>query len=113
MTEKRTEKRLALIIASYDYQDDSLQQLVAPAQDAEGLAQVLKDATIGDFETKVLINRPSHEVRFEIESFFTGRKRTDLLLLYFSGHGVNDDDGCLYLATTDTREQRLTNLWRQ
>jgi uncharacterized caspase-like protein len=42
-------------------------------------------------------------VRREIETFFANRKRDDLLLLYFSGHGVKDDDGRLYLATTDTQ----------
>ena len=106
MTEKRAPKRLALIIASYEYQDDSLRQLVAPAQDAEALARVLKDPDIGGFdEVKVLTNRPSHEVRVEIASFFADRKRDDLLLLYFSGHGVKDDDGQLYLATTDTQRQ--------
>jgi hypothetical protein len=36
-------QRLALIVASYEYQDDSLRQLVAPAQDAEALAQVLEE----------------------------------------------------------------------
>ncbi len=95
--------RLALVVASSQFTDQTLQQLVAPGQDAADLARVLEDVTIGGFEVKVLINRPSHEVRREIEAFFAGRKRNDLLLLYFSGHGVKDDDGRLYLATTDTR----------
>jgi hypothetical protein len=95
--------RLALIVASSKFADATLRQLVAPGQDATGLARVLADALIGGFEVKVLINRPSHEVRREIETFFAGRKRDDLLLLYFSGHGVKDDDGRLYLATTDTQ----------
>ena len=56
-----------------------------------------------EMAVKRLINRPSHEVRREIETFFAGRKRNDLLLLYFSGHGVKDDDGRLYLTTTDTQ----------
>ena len=108
MAEKQTGKRLALIVASYEFQDDTLQQLVAPAQDAEALARVLGDGAIGGFEqVKVLTNRPSHEVRFEIASFFADRGRNDLLLLYFSGHGVKDDDGRLYLATTDTRRKLL------
>lgn len=108
MTVERTSKRLALIIASYEYQDESLRQLVAPAQDAEALARVLQDPDIGGFdEVKVLTNCPSHEVRVEIASFFADRKRDDLLLLYFSGHGVKDDDGRLYLATTDTQRKLL------
>jgi hypothetical protein len=100
-------RRLALVVASSQFSDKTLQQLVAPGQDAADLAGVLADGTIGGFEVKKLINRPSHEVRREIEVFFTGRKRNDLLLLYFSGHGVKDDDGRLYLATTDTERGLL------
>ena len=96
-------RRLALIVASSKFTDKTLQQLVAPGQDAADLARVLEDAAIGGFEVKRLINHPSHEVRREIEAFFANRKRDDLLLLYFSGHGVKDDDGRLYLATTDTQ----------
>ncbi|MCP4541180.1 MAG: SUMF1/EgtB/PvdO family nonheme iron enzyme [Chloroflexi bacterium] len=102
MTEKHASKRLALIIASYKYQDDSLRQLVAPAQDAEALAQVLQDPDVGDFQVQTLLNKPSHEVNRAIEAFFINRKRDDLLLLYFSGHGIKDDWGRLYFATTDT-----------
>ncbi len=96
-------QRLALIIASSQFTDQTLQQLVAPGQDAADLARVLDSDAVGGFKTKVLVDRPSHEVRREIEAFFAGRKRDDLLLLYFSGHGVKDDDGRLYLATTDTQ----------
>jgi len=100
-------RRLALIVASSQFSDKTLQQLVAPGQDAADLARVLADATIGGFAVKKLINRPSHEVRREIAVFFANRKRNDLLLLYFSGHGVKDDDGRLYLATTDTERGLL------
>ena len=100
-------RRLALIVASSQFSDKALQQLVTPGHDAADLARVLADATIGGFEVKKLINRPSHEVRREIAVFFANRKRNDLLLLYFSGHGVKDDDGRLYLATTDTERGLL------
>ena len=59
MTKKPSEKRLALIIASYEYQDPDLQQLVAPAQDAEALARVLQDPDIGGFEVQTLLNEPA------------------------------------------------------
>lgn len=95
-------RRLALIVASSHYTDKTLQQLLAPGQDAAALARVLADPAIGQFETKQLIDRPSHEVRREIESFFANRKRDDLVLVYFSGHGIKSDDGRLYLATIDT-----------
>lgn len=101
------EKRFALIISSYQYEDPDLKQLVAPAQDAEALAHVLSDPNIGDFDVKTILNEPSHKVSREIEAFFIDRKRGDLLLLYFSGHGIKDEEGHLYFATTDTNRRLL------
>jgi hypothetical protein len=41
-----------------------------PGQDADDLARLLADAAVGGFETKVLVNCPSHEVRRGIELLF-------------------------------------------
>ncbi|MHC4616926.1 MAG: caspase family protein [Planctomycetota bacterium] len=101
-----SEKRFALILASAQYKDKGLHQLVTPAQDAEALARVLEDPSIGGFEVQVLSDRPSHTVRKTIDGFFIDRRPDDLLLLYFSGHGIKDLNGQLYLATIDT-ERRL------
>jgi formylglycine-generating enzyme required for sulfatase activity len=102
-----TEKRFALIIASYEYEDTDLRQLVAPAQDAEALTRVLADPAIGNFEVQTLVNEPSYKVNPAIETFFADRKRDDLILLYFSGHGIKDEEGRLYLTTRDTRRKML------
>ena len=99
--------RKALIIASYRYQDAGLQKLVAPAQDAKALARVLKDPAIGGFEVQSLLNEPLQKVNPAIEIFFAESKRDDLLLLYFSGHGIKDRNGLLYFATSDTRFKTL------
>jgi formylglycine-generating enzyme required for sulfatase activity len=102
-----TEKRCALIIASYEYEDTDLRQLVAPAQDAEALAHVLADPAIGGFEVQTLLNELSYQVNRAIETFFADRRRDDLILLYFSGHGIKDEEGRLYLTTRDTRRKML------
>jgi tetratricopeptide (TPR) repeat protein len=39
-----------------------------------------------------------------IETLFSGRTKDDLVLLFFSGHGVKDDQGKLHLATRITRK---------
>jgi uncharacterized caspase-like protein len=100
-------QRQALVIASSEYSDPTLQQLVTPGQDAGDLARVLGDPNLGGFHVQTLINRPSYEIRQEIELFFSSRKKDDLLLLYFSGHGIKDDGGQLYLAAVDTRRTLL------
>ena len=71
------------------------------------LALVLRDPSIGDFQVETLLNEPSFKVNQTIESFFADRKRDDLLLLYFSGHGLKDDEGRLYFATPNTLRKRL------
>lgn len=97
------ESRSALIVAIHDYDDVGLTRLKAPAQDAEALSEVLADPDIGGFEVRTVINQPAHVVNVEVAAFFANRKPDELLLLHFSCHGVKDDSGELYFATTDTR----------
>ena len=94
--------RSALVVASFDYHDSGLRQLRAPSRDAEALTRVLGDAEIGGFDVDVSVNEPQHVVRRKISMFFAERGLDDLLLLHFSCHGLKDDDGTLYFATTDT-----------
>ena len=100
-------KRSALIVANYDYEDPGLQLLRAPARDAEALARVLRDPEIGGFEVRTVLNQPAHVANLAVEEFFAERHPDDLLVLHFSGHGVKDDSGELYFATTDTQLRRL------
>jgi Caspase domain len=100
-------RRLALLVATYRYQDAGLRQLTAPGHDAEALAEVLRDPEIAGFDVTILINKPHHVVGDAIGEFYHDRRRDDLTLLYFTGHGLKDDHGRLYLAMTDTKRDRL------
>jgi len=102
-----SERRFALIIANDQYDDEGLSELQAPQLDANALAKVLSDPETCNFYVQILINRRAHRVNQVIEAFFEDRNRDDLLLLYFSGHGVKDEDGKLYFATPDTKRNRL------
>ena len=99
--------REALIVASARYSDPVLQQLQAPAGDAHHLSAVLSKPDIGNFQVKELIDQPSYEVSAAIEEFFANRQPDDLVLLYFSGHGIKDEDGRLFFATSNTKRSRL------
>src|SRR5687768_16353302 len=55
----------------------------------------------------MLVNKPHYEVGEAIADFYGGARRDDLTLLYFTGHGVKDDEGRLYLAMTNTRRAAL------
>ena len=101
------ENKFALIIANDQYEDENLSQLQAPKFDAYALAEVLGDPETSKFYVQLAVNKKSHTVNQLIEDFFDKRNRDDLLLLYFSGHGVKDEDGKLYFATPNTKRDRL------
>ena len=103
-----TGRKLALIIGNGEYEDSGLAQLVTPDADAAELAEVLHDPAIGSFdEVTPLINQPVAAVQRAISRFYADKQRDDVLLLYFSGHGVLDDRGQLYLAVKDTERHLL------
>jgi formylglycine-generating enzyme required for sulfatase activity/uncharacterized caspase-like protein len=95
--------KFALVIANTEYQDRSFAKLTAPGKDAEEFAQVLQDSELAAFdEVQVLLNEGEGKTRRSIARFFAERKAADLLLLYFSGHGVRNEQGQLFLAANDT-----------
>jgi len=96
--------RLALIIANSEFDDPKLSQLRTPSRDAEALTEVLRDPAIGAFDdVDLLVNETGASVRQKIGRLYHRRKKDDLLLLYYSGHGIKDEySGELYLATQDT-----------
>jgi hypothetical protein len=100
-------RRRALVVATYEYGDGGLRRLAAPAHDAESFADVLKDEAIAGFDVTMLVNQPHYVVGEAIADFYGDAGREDLTLLYFSGHGVKDDEGRLYLAMTNTRREAL------
>jgi hypothetical protein len=96
--------KYALIIGNNKYNDSKLAQLKTPAADSQALAKILEDESIGSFdEVTPLVNQTESRVRRAISAFLTDKKPDDLVLLYFSGHGVLDDRGRLYLALKDTQ----------
>ena len=63
-------RRLALLVATASYGDAGLAALRAPTSDVRSLAEVLRDDAIGGFEVRELIDRPTEELKKEIEAFF-------------------------------------------
>ncbi len=100
-------RKLALLLGNSTY-GPGLPPLEKPDADIAALAKVLADPAIGGFdEVKPLLDANSAAARREVARFFSGRSPDDLLLLYFSGHGLRDDRGGLYLAAPDTETDLL------
>jgi tetratricopeptide (TPR) repeat protein len=100
------DRRFALLIGNGTY--DHLGDLHGPKHDVEQLRRVLEDPNIGAFESVTpLCDQPADSVRQRIEGFFADKKRDDLLLIYFSGHGLVTGSGRLYLAVKNTNRDLL------
>jgi len=96
-------RRFALVIGNSRYDDPHLGRLKAPSVDVDALERVLKSPAIGQFDEVIALrNEGCAEVRKAVARFYDQRQRDDLLFLYFSGHGVKDEQGHLYLALRDT-----------
>ena len=102
------QRKLGLVIGNSAYRDSTLSRLATPDVDVGDLADILLDPDIGGFDdVNVLVNASSHIIRRAISNFFAVKDREDLLLFYFSGHGVLDLQGQLFLAVKDTERQLL------
>ena len=89
------------------YEQGALQNLRAPAADAEALGRVLGDPQIGDFAVQVVRNEPAHIIQAHIEEVFSECRPDDVLLLHFSGHGLKSESGELFFAASNSRPNRL------
>ena len=97
----------ALLIGVGQYPTHALPPLPAAVNDAKALGAVLRHPEMGGFPDAnvILLEDPDRQaMETAIEELFSGRAKDDLALLYFSGHGLKDDAGRLYLATGSTRK---------
>jgi formylglycine-generating enzyme required for sulfatase activity len=98
-------KKYALVIGNNQHHDLNWHDLKTPECDAEAMAAVLKDPTIGGFDRVTpLLNASVAEMRREIYQLFApnSHQPDDLLLLYFSGHGELDSHNRLYFIAKET-----------
>ncbi|MEU4801398.1 TCP-1/cpn60 chaperonin family protein [Actinosynnema sp. NPDC023587] len=99
--------RYALLVATGEYQDVGLSRLRAPAQDVERLAALLEDPDVGGFtEVRVLRDAADDEIRRGVEDVLAARSPDDLVLVYFSCHGLTTPTRRLYFAAANTVRDR-------
>lgn len=99
-------KKVALLIGVSEY-EPGLTPLPSALKDIEALQQVLVHPDMGDFaetDITVLRNPQQYDMQLAVYNLFTGRQKDDLVLLFFSGHGIKDDQGRLFLSTRQTRK---------
>lgn len=102
-------RRLALIVGIGRYQ--AFSQLPTALRDAETMAHVLKQVA-GFDEVLTLIDPDAGQLAEASEYLFAEKEPDDLLLFYFSGHGIKDERGMLHLAVPRTRKHASGELVR-
>ena len=100
-------EKYAILIACDKYSDPDLKQLKAPSQDTQTLSKLLEDARIGNFTATSLVNQPHFIVNQKIEEILLGTTYDDMILIYFSCHGIKDINGHLHYAMTNTNKEQL------
>jgi hypothetical protein len=104
--------KVALLVGVSQY-GPGFNQLPAAAKDVEAMQRVLLHPDMGDFEqVQSLIDPDPQEMGTAIEKLYGDGRRDDLLVLFFSGHGIKDESGNLYLATRATRKNERGGLIR-
>jgi hypothetical protein len=101
----------ALLIGNSTFDlDASLNPLNAPTKDVARLHRALVDGDTGLFDdenVRLVTERRHDEIMDELDDFFRSGQRDDLMLFYYSGHGLLDEHNHLYLCGRDTRSDRL------
>lgn len=97
--------KVALLVGVSDY-GSGLTPLPGAVKDVEALQRVLQHPEISGFDdVKTLINPEPLVMQEAIQTLFTdNRTKDDLVLFFFSGHGIKDQRGELYFATRITHK---------
>jgi len=106
-------KRYAIIIGINDYNDTAISDLSKARNDAKAIGKILTD--IGQFDQVFVMTddvdpRDDSEhlyptklkIEEKVESVVRFANKEDLVVFYFSGHGISDYDENGYLVTVDT-----------
>ncbi len=100
-------KKVALLIGISEY-GEGIPLLKAPPNDVVAIQRVLQNPQMGGFdEVTPLINPEPVAMQQAIQRLFRNAGKEDLALLFFSGHGITDDENNLYLATSITAKEHF------
>ncbi len=100
--------KVALLIGISEY-EPGLAALPKAVNDVEAMQRVLSNPEMGGFapgDITVLRNPQRQEMEKEIYNLYANRQKDDLVLFYFSGHGVTVESGDFYFSTRETEKNQ-------
>lgn len=96
-------RKIALLIANSDFRHRELARLSAPQTDVLSFENVLRNPKIGHFDiVQVKIDASLVDARRAIGALYRDSGPDDLVLFYYSGHGLRDLQGEFHLAMPET-----------
>ncbi|MEO0989121.1 MAG: caspase family protein [Cyanobacteria bacterium J06639_14] len=96
-------KKVALLIGVGAY-GNGLKPLQCPANGVTELQEVLNQPDIGNFDDVIpLIDPDVGTMRTRLGEVFSRLGKRDLVLFYFTGHGIKNMTGDFYLTTSQTQ----------
>ena len=101
--------KIALLIGVGQFNLEDLAPLPKSSADLDAMKKALIDPELGAFaesDVTMLKNPGRQQMEDAIYDLFdkNRRDRNDLLLFYFSGHGITDESGTFYFSTCQTRK---------
>ncbi|MCZ8117725.1 MAG: caspase family protein [Microcystis sp. LE18-22.4A] len=98
--------KFALLIGVSEY-SEGLRPISSAILDVEAMRRVLEHPDMGAFDQVTVLSNPDQRsMERAVEDLFTNRQRDDLVLLYFSGHGLKDQTAEFYLSARDTERDQ-------
>ena len=100
--------KVALLIGISEY-EPGLAPLPNAVKDVEAMRRVLVNPEMGNFaeaDVTMLKNPPRQHMEDAIYNLYANRDQDDLVLFYFSGHGVTVESGDFYFSTSITRKNQ-------
>jgi formylglycine-generating enzyme required for sulfatase activity len=96
-------RKIALLVGVGEY-GAGLKPLRCPANGVAAMRTILSNPDIGGFDEVVaLVNPGVGEMRSRICEVFAQLTKQDLVLFYFTGHGIRDMTGDFYLTTAQSQ----------
>jgi WD40 repeat protein len=101
-----------LVIGISNYNDKTL-QLGLPAKDATDFASVIKDQegkTYGRISVQALLNTEATKANIlDAFDWLSGKalNKDDVVMIYFAGHGINDNNNVYYMLPHDANLEKL------
>lgn len=115
LDEENQGNRYAIIIGINEYEDTAISKLNKARNDAKALDRLLKAQ--GQFNKVFLLTDdvdpqskkyPNAEnILGRLREILSGAEENDLILVFFSGHGVTDKDGKGYLVAVDSEQSNI------